>query len=614
MSNRVTRFCEGSALIITALTIAIIGILVGITASFTINTAQITQRSIAFEQAMAVADASLELAYAQWRQICRANARLPQPTSAFANINQPTAADFHGLTSGAAGSNVFQITNYGITAVDPTLVPENNNVNRREAGTNENTNMYSYLASVAVTVPTRSGPVRAGVSRIFRQTIESPWSYAIFFESDLEMHPGPPQRITGPVHTNGKLYAAHSSLTYDGRVTTADEFINDYAPGDKIRRGSPRPTSPNYNADLPPTTSGRKDALGINPGDFNTADANPNNDGYREIVERPVTGHTDPLAYTDPSQRLYSTAALKILIEGTSSEPVIRIFKGTGNNPVEVFPNSGGRRNKQYYAAVREALTTGQSISDFREVTSTNSSGTIGLTTLDVGVFMQGLNDGRISDFTSSSVIHFDDARSTPAGAGEKHALRLANGRELPAEGLTVAANTPVYIQGDYNTGFNPETNTSSAVNASPTGAGYDRKPAAIVADAVNILSNSWNDANSTLSLSQRRASHTTVNAGILSGNVTSKRSGVNGATTNTYSGGAENFPRFLEDWNNIRFSYYGSMIQLFESRQATGVWGQSNVYNAPNRNWFFDVNFRTNPPPGFLVTTMFERGLWRSN
>ena len=36
-------------------------------------------------------------------------------------------------------------------------------------------------------------------------------------------------------------------------------------------------------------------------------------------------------------------------------------------------------------------------------------------------------------------------------------------------------------------------------------------------------------------------------------------------------------------------FTYYGSMIQLYNSRQAIGIWGSNNVYSAPNRAWFFD-------------------------
>src|SRR5439155_19045027 len=75
-----------------------------------------------------------------------------------------------------------------------------------------------------------------------------------------------------------------------------------------------------------------------------------------------------------------------------------------------------------------------------------------------------------------------------------------------------------------------------------PTASGYTRAPAAIIADAITVQSNAWNDGNSDKSLSSRVASHTTVNAALIGGIVPS--SGGN------YSGGAENFVRFMENWS----------------------------------------------------------------
>ncbi len=602
---------RGSTLIVTVSAIATIAVLIGITADLTGSTLRVTERSIALEQARAAADASLELAYSQWRAICRSSPRLPKASSEFVNIQQPTIDDIPAL--GSTGTGRATINSLTITAVDPVLNPTDDMNARREAGMNENTSIYSYLANARATVATRSGNVTADVSRVFRQIIESPWSYAIFFEDDLEMHPGPPQRITGPVHSNKTIYAAHNTLTYEGRVTSAERFVTDYAPGDKERRSAMGITGtlPNYDPNLPPSTSGRRDALCLNPSDFDTSDSNPNNDGYRELIERPVPGFSDPLGEIEPSQRLYTSAALKIIIEGTETEPVVRVFRGQGNSPTEVFENSPSEADKAYYNAVRNAITTGHSIYDRREASPTNTEGNVGLTTLDIDKLRSAIESNKIRNFESSSVLYFSDQRSTPAGPGAKFALRLVNGKKLPSQGLTVASDLPIYVQGDYNTGNNPPSNSSST--GQPEESGYTRKPAAIVGDAVNILSNNWSDSNSGLSVRYRKATPTTVNAGIISGNVKTTKAGVNGATENTYSGGSENFPRFLEDWNGVRFTYYGSMIQLYQSKQATGTWGKSDVYVPPVRNWFFDVNFRTNPPPGFLVTANFERGIWLS-
>ena len=80
--------------------------------------------------------------------------------------------------------------------------------------------------------------------------------------------------------------------------------------------------------------------------------------------------------------------------------------------------------------------------------------------------------------------------------------VRLENGAEHPvatgATGLTIASNLPVYVQGDYNTANNP---------------------AAIVADAVTVLSSAWKDTyNSGTGISSRTATTTTVNAAVHGG------------------------------------------------------------------------------------------------
>jgi hypothetical protein len=120
------------------------------------------------------------------------------------------------------------------------------------------------------------------------------------------------------------------------------------------------------------------------------------------------------------------------------------------------------------------------------------------------------------------------------------------------------------------------------------------------------ILSNAWTDANSYKSVDQRPASPTTVNAAIVSGIVPTGEYGTN------YSGGAENFPRFMEKWGSGNtFTYYGSMVELYKSLQNTGAWGKNNVYDPPKRKWYFDRQFYTDPPPGTLSLVRFKKNRW---
>src|SRR5262249_38709436 len=133
--------------------------------------------------------------------------------------------------------------------------------------------------------------------------------------------------------------------------------------------------------------------------------------------------------------------------------------------------------------------------------------------------------------------------------------------------GLTIVSPNPVYIQGDYNTGRDftdgnpsPPSNNSTSDPTIPQVTGYNtgsgspsatgvRAPCSVLADAVTILSNNWSDSNST---GKPDATNTTVNTAIVAGIVPTAPVGGDGS----YSGGAENFPRFLENWSDNTFTY----------------------------------------------------------
>ena len=165
--------------------------------------------------------------------------------------------------------------------------------------------------------------------------------------------------------------------------------------------------------------------------------------------------------------------------------------------------------------------------------------------------------------------------------------------------GLTVTTPNPLYVKGHFNapSAHLGTTNTTSTL------------PAALIGDSINVLSVNWNDANSTLALGSRDADDTTINAAFLGGIVASNGS--------YYSDGVENFPRFLETWSGETFTYNGSMVVMFYSQISTGPWLGTgtgyNVYDAPTRNWAFDLNFLnpTKLPPGTPELRKLVRGQW---
>jgi hypothetical protein len=200
------------------------------------------------------------------------------------------------------------------------------------------------------------------------------------------------------------------------------------------------------------------------------------------------------------------------------------------------------------------------------------------LTNTAAGTNLNGLAVARLNHQLNS--IYVQDQRST---AGKLTVVRVINGQQLPPAGLTVATALPIYVQGHYNvTDLSAGSHNTTAT-----------KPASLVGDSITVLSSNWNDSNSTAAVTSRKAVTTTVNAAFLAGIVPTTN--VNG--TKHYSGGLENFPRFLEDWSGITFTYNGSMVVMFPSRYATSFWvgpgtGSANYYQAPNRQWAFDRNF----------------------
>jgi hypothetical protein len=189
-------------------------------------------------------------------------------------------------------------------------------------------------------------------------------------------------------------------------------------------------------------------------------------------------------------------------------------------------------------------------------------------------------------------------ATRTDALSSQQPGIRLVNGQVIErAAGLTVVTNDPLYIQGHFNIPVDSDGNGT-----------FDKpkKPTAVIADAANLLSVNWNDANSTSSLTSRVAQPTTVNAAFIAG--------IKATAGSQYSGGLENYPRFHENWTNQTLSITGSFVSLWDSQIATGNWVYGNPqYTAPLRNWYYDTSFSsgTSMPPFTPYAVEMVKGAW---
>ncbi len=198
-------------------------------------------------------------------------------------------------------------------------------------------------------------------------------------------------------------------------------------------------------------------------------------------------------------------------------------------------------------------------------------------------------------------------------------ALQLINGEYIPSPsfrkepGLTIATNAPVYLMGNYNADGVTHTDDAQLIEhnhyKNSSGNYFDEPPASIMCDTYTQLSKNWpnnrrySQENST---SNRKAKFTEVSAAILTGlSPTIPDSG-------KISGGAHNFPRFLENWDSVEFSLRTSMVALYENEVHTVPMpesGAGDYYAPPLRDWGFNENFEKGIyPPGTPNARTFRR------
>ncbi len=147
-------------------------------------------------------------------------------------------------------------------------------------------------------------------------------------------------------------------------------------------------------------------------------------------------------------------------------------------------------------------------------------------------------------------------------------------------------AENPVYVQGNWN------ADGSNAPNFPAGGVA-----ASIVADAITLLSNSWNDVNSFTTpnnYANHVASTTWYRFAALAGTPQPFSFGGGAEESFGADGGVHNFLRMLENWNGQTVNYLGAMAMFYYNRQATGIFKfGNNVYRSPStRIMRRDVNF----------------------
>lgn len=406
--------------------------------------------------------------------------------------------------------------------------------------------------------------------------------YAIFYDPVLEVAPSPFMQVSGLVHSNSDAYFQSSNgLNFLKNVTAAGRIYHGRNPAYGTPDGA--------NGDVCFTNSGngslvsskRGDADGWLTGkdaDWTAAAQAAWAKGVRDQalgarpLNLPIPASVEPYSlieragagdsYALKQEKFEYKAGLKIVVDSAGK---VAGYDQDGDAVALSYKDPKDPSKTKYVYK----MTTFYDAREGKTVTSVD---------LDMG----NMIESRI--YPANGILYVaNEVKGTQPGV-----VRLTNGAELPhgasSEGFTVATNDPLYIKGDYNT--------------------KNKCMGMVVSDALAILSNAWADANSQ-TYSKRNAGDTTVNCVCISGIVPT--------ADGKYSGGVENFFRFLENWSGRKYAFNGSIICMWASRQAVGKWGNGTTYySPPNRYWAWDTGLGgLNGPPGAPRVIELNRSTW---
>ncbi len=389
--------------------------------------------------------------------------------------------------------------------------------------------------------------------------------YQVFFENDLEILPGAKFDLKGLVHTNEDMYLSGELSIYTDSMTSAGEMSRYRLDNPSSTGGDVRITKEDEDGDLISMRSGidesKRDNWIENATTRWQGTVRDKNLGATRL-EAPDLESFEPGGYYDQNADL----KIEVLAEGQSLNTTrYRITLNGATSTYYPYQLNGAIKEVEFYdrreyGTSKKMRTTQIDIEKLNTTLGYPTNGLVYMTRDDA----QTDNDGN---------PYYPDPQRKVSG------FKIKNGDELPASS-TFVSNLPTYIQGDFNlhTNDNPELDKW--------------KPCAVISDAITLLSNSWNDSNYN---TKPTASNTKYNTVFITGNNPSK--------LGCYSGGLENFPRFLENWSGKNAEIKGGFIQLFRSQYATGEWN-SSYYSPPIRKWGSEERFSdlTNLPPSYAA------------
>lgn len=435
-------------------------------------------------------------------------------------------------------------TTFGGATVDSTVTRlEDSDRLILEGQTNVLARNYEIISSA--THPLNSS-ITVKLHQIVARRLIPTFQHVVFYSDDLEILPGANMTLSGRVHCNKDIYVDAES----GKVLTIDS-LHFYSAGGIYNQRKDSGAELAGEVSIRVNKSGSpkyEDMDNLDSKDPNwTTEAIDRWDGSVQSAVHGVTKLTTPSVASIQPGGYYATQANVVIVNGELKKGGVTLTEGIDYPP--------------------GTITTAATLYNNRE------GKYIKTTDIDLKLLAGGTVGGKTypNNLPSNGLLYAtrDDAGTYEPG------IRLVNGTEIyRTGGLTVVSNDPVYIEGNYNT--------------------TNEKSTSVICDAINLLSNNWNDAKSTQGLDSRTANTTTFNCALIAG--------IDKTTSGHYNGGLENYPRLHENWSGIQLNIKGSFVALWNSKIATGAWKYgSPQYTAPIRNWIYNTDFNnTNKLPPF--------------
>lgn len=620
---------RGSALLLVVLMTLVLATALGAATRFNTYQTRDVGRYEVYKDEFAAAEEGLAKGYGQIRFLLRSGS---SDLNAQAEAMPPPADSPSGIVP------QFEYKNWDVRT---TFDGEEAVVTGPWAGLSLRRQRYNIQAGAVRVDGYASGYEHPGVT--LNQTVELTYVplylFAIFYDQVMEIAPGAAMTINGRVHSNRPSYVQTSASL---------DFMMPFTSAGPLYYGR----NPYYN-----TAS-----LGAQPAGFFDGSAHPaywsdasgpvrfNNGSGTQTLMNSGSTYLDARSanwYADSNTRWNNTTngagetnwQVRDESHGASEltppippgvDPHTLIERANGSDSPSL------RREKFEYKAGLKILREGNSIvgrdqaGNVIPLTYTSGGQTVSVVStptfydmreqknvtaieVDMTKLRNAPNGGPLKSAYSNGIVYVSN-ENVGSNTG---VVRLVNGATLPAstgnKGFSVVTDDPLYIKGDYNSTASDST----------------RPPALLAADAIMILSNAWSDNNSSnTSVSARNASSTTTNAVFMSGIVPSGSKEFNGTKRPHYSGGVENYYRYLETWSGDTHTVKGSIIGLWASQTFRTAWNRppnfpnsatddrtvGNIYGAPNRNWSWDTRLGgiNGGPPGTTAYIEIRRIGWK--